>query len=123
MIRMPACIARSNGCLVIPRARSIGSKQVLTGKPPGLRNWYITREGQTMAIIRNAGEFMMGSPDHEQGRTADEALHRVRIPRGFAVATTEVTVAQFQRFLEANPKLETRFRDPTKDPRRGSRMM
>ena len=76
-----------------------------------------------MVIIRNAGEFIMGSPDDEQGRTADETLHRVRIPRGFAVASTEVTVAQFQRFLEANPKLERRYPDPTKDPRRGSRVM
>lgn len=97
--------------------------QALTGKPLGSSNWYITREGQTMVVIRNTGEFMMGSPDDEEGRTADETYHRVRIPRSFAVATTEVTVAQFQRFLEANPKLESQYPDPTKDPRRGSRVM
>jgi formylglycine-generating enzyme required for sulfatase activity len=41
----------------------------------------------------------MGSPGDEAGRTRYEELQRrVRIGRSFAVATTEVTARQFQRF-------------------------
>jgi formylglycine-generating enzyme required for sulfatase activity len=47
----------------------------------------------------------------------------VRIPRSFAIASKEITVAQFQRFLAANPKLELRYPDAVKDPHRGSPVM
>jgi formylglycine-generating enzyme required for sulfatase activity len=90
----------------------------LTGRPAGKRDWYVTKDGQTLAIIRGPVEFVMGSPVTEPGRTADEIQHRVRIPRSFAVASKEITVAQFQRFLAANPNLEQRYPDPGKDPRR-----
>ena len=43
--------------------------------------------GHTMVIIRG-GEFTMGSPAGERGRTEDETSHRVRIPRTYAIATT-----------------------------------
>jgi formylglycine-generating enzyme required for sulfatase activity len=43
----------------------------------------------------------MGSPLTETERTTgDEALKRIVIPRSFAIATTEVTKDQFQRFLK-----------------------
>jgi formylglycine-generating enzyme required for sulfatase activity len=46
----------------------------------------------------------MGSPGHEYGRTArNEPLHRVRIPRSFAIAAKEVTVEQFLRFKPDHP--------------------
>jgi formylglycine-generating enzyme required for sulfatase activity len=49
----------------------------------------------------------MGSPGAEPDRIAqDEAMHRVRIPHSFCMATTEVTTAQFKRFLDANPKIK-----------------
>jgi formylglycine-generating enzyme required for sulfatase activity len=50
-------------------------------------------------------EFLMGSPDHEQGRNKDEALHRRLIPRSYAIATKEVTVKQFTIFRRDNPSL------------------
>jgi formylglycine-generating enzyme required for sulfatase activity len=93
----------------------------LTGRPPGKRNWYITSEGQTMVVIPGPAQFLMGSPAWEPGREPDEGQHEVRIPRSFAVASKEVTVGQYQRFLEANPTLEMKYPDPQKDPRRGSR--
>lgn len=95
----------------------------LTGRPAGRRNWYVAKQGHTMNIIRGPLEFVMGAPEYEPGRTPDETQHRVRIPRSLAIANKEVTVAQFQRFLEANPNLERRYQDPTKDPTRGSRVM
>jgi formylglycine-generating enzyme required for sulfatase activity len=33
----------------------------------------------------------------------------VRIPRSYAIASTEVTVAEFQRFLDANPEARAHF--------------
>ena len=70
-------------------------------------------------IVVPGGEFLMGSPATERGRAAEEHLHRVRIPRTIAIATTETTNEQYARFLEAVPdfaaiwKAETaRFGDP-----------
>ena len=65
--------------------------------------------GHTMVIIRG-GEFTMGSPAGERGRTEDEASHRVRIPRTYAIATTEVTNEQFARFLAAAPAIGARWK-------------
>jgi formylglycine-generating enzyme required for sulfatase activity len=42
----------------------------------------------------------MGSPIDEVGRYEDELRHQVRIDRTFAIATGEVTLGQFARFLE-----------------------
>jgi formylglycine-generating enzyme required for sulfatase activity len=96
--------------------QSVGARKL------GRGDWYVTAEGQTMAVIRNPAEYTGGSTN-ELGRTPDETLHRVRIPRTFAVAVKEITVGQFQRFLAANPKLEMRYPDPRKDPHRGSEVM
>ena len=65
-----------------------------------------------MTVVRGPVEFIMGSPPDEAGRTPDEARHRVRIPRSFAIATTEVTVAQFQQFLDANPEVKAQHTRP-----------
>jgi formylglycine-generating enzyme required for sulfatase activity len=57
----------------------------------------------------------MGSPADEKGRlpgpdSPEEPLHAVTIPRSFAISTTEVTVAQFRRFLDANPDAKRGYR-------------
>jgi formylglycine-generating enzyme required for sulfatase activity len=70
-----------------------------TGGPPVARQWYINGQGQTLVVVPPGAEFWMGSPGAEAGRVAsNEPLHRVRIPRSFALAAKEVTVAQFLRF-------------------------
>lgn len=56
-----------------------------------------------MIILRGPSAFLMGSPETEKYRTADEIQHQVTIPRSFAISKFEVTVAQFQKFLEENP--------------------
>jgi len=61
-----------------------------------------------MFIIRG-GEFMMGSPLTEPGRSPEETQHRVEIPRTFAIASMEVTNAQFARFLAAVPDYGARW--------------
>jgi formylglycine-generating enzyme required for sulfatase activity len=78
----------------------------MAGRPAGGRGWYVTRELHTMTVVSGPVEFMMGSPRDEVGRTQDEEQHRVWIPRSFAIATKEVTVAQFRRFLDSNPDIK-----------------
>jgi formylglycine-generating enzyme required for sulfatase activity len=64
-------------------------------------------------VIVPGGEFMMGSPSTERGRSPDETQHRVRIPRTYAIATTEVTNEQFARFLAAVPDYGARWKAAT----------
>ncbi|WP_161626566.1 formylglycine-generating enzyme family protein [Desulfatiglans anilini] len=54
--------------------------------------------GMTFALIP-AGSFMMGSPENEAGRDADEALHEVHISKPFYLQTTEVTVGQWRSVM------------------------
>ena len=60
-----------------------------TGTVKGKRRWYINRQGQTMMVVADAGEFWMGE---------GEERHRQRIGRSFAIAAKEVTVGQFLEF-------------------------
>ena len=69
------------------------------------RDWYINGQGQTFSIIRGPVEFLIGSPRDEPGRYKDENQHRVRIERTFAMATREVTLEQYVRFLKASPEV------------------
>jgi len=91
------------------------------------RGWYVTREGQTFTILRGPLQFRMGAPSDEPGRkpgpdSPDEPLRRVRIPRSFAIGTKEVTVAEFQRFLDANPDVKAGFAYPN-NPERMARVL
>jgi formylglycine-generating enzyme required for sulfatase activity len=49
------------------------------------------------------GNFMMGSPEAEQGRYEDEDLHRVTLSQGFWLAETTVTQALWQAVMAENP--------------------
>jgi formylglycine-generating enzyme required for sulfatase activity len=64
---------------------------------------FVDREGSAPAlVVIPVGEFMMGSPGNERGRRDHEGpQHRVRMQRAFALARTEVTVAEFRRFVRA----------------------
>lgn len=61
-------------------------------------------EGQALTECRNcpemvvlpAGEFLMGSPETESGRRANEPQRRVTIPRPFAISRTAVTWNQWE---------------------------
>jgi formylglycine-generating enzyme required for sulfatase activity/tRNA A-37 threonylcarbamoyl transferase component Bud32 len=71
----------------------------LAGAKPAARPWHVNGQGQTLVVVPDGAAFWMGSPGDEAGRIAvNEPLHRVRIPRSFAIATKEVTVEQFLRF-------------------------
>lgn len=53
-------------------------------------------------VLIPAGEFLMGSPTSEVGRSDDERpQHLVRITQPFDLSVYEVTVGQFRQFVEA----------------------
>jgi formylglycine-generating enzyme required for sulfatase activity len=64
-------------------------QELATGQVEGQRQWYISKQGQTMIVLANPGEFWMGEGPER---------HRRRIGRSFALASKEVTVEQFLRF-------------------------
>ena len=49
------------------------------------------------------GTFMMGSPANEEWRHYNETLHQVTLTKGFWMAKTEVTQAQWQSVMGNNP--------------------
>jgi formylglycine-generating enzyme required for sulfatase activity len=49
------------------------------------------------------GEFMMGSPASEAGRSEDGAQHPVTITKAFYLSETEVTQEVWQKVMGANP--------------------
>jgi formylglycine-generating enzyme required for sulfatase activity len=49
------------------------------------------------------GMFLMGSPEDEEGRDNDETLHQVTLTKGFWMAKTEVTQAQWKSVMGNNP--------------------
>ncbi|MFH1023553.1 MAG: formylglycine-generating enzyme family protein [Planctomycetota bacterium] len=50
------------------------------------------------------GEFLMGSPENEPGRSSDEGpQHRVTFTNGFYMGATEVTQAQWKAVMRDNP--------------------
>jgi serine/threonine protein kinase/formylglycine-generating enzyme required for sulfatase activity len=61
-------------------------RELLRGRIGGKRRWYVNSQRQTMIIL----------DDQVIGRT-------------FSLASTEVTVAQFERFLEDNPMLRPEY--------------
>jgi len=60
------------------------------------RNWYVTKEGQTMTVIRGPVTSLMSS--RVQGE--EDKLFKKQIKRSFAISTKEITVDQFKRFLK-----------------------
>ena len=61
------------------------------------RTWFVNQKGQTFAIL-DADQFEMGSHEHEPHRRVEEILHQRKIDRRFAIATKEITVAQWREF-------------------------
>jgi formylglycine-generating enzyme required for sulfatase activity len=86
----------------------------LAGKGPVAgRDWYVSKIGQTLSVVRDRTAFLMGSPRQELNRQPTrETLHRIRIPRSFAIGAKEVTVAQFRRFIADNPHVSHILGDP-----------
>src|SRR5262249_29940736 len=84
----------------LPKLKDLGDL-----KEMGDRRWYVNCEGQTFSVINGPVRFKMGSPPSEPGHRSGESQHYTDISRSFALATKEVTVEEFERFLKANPKI------------------
>jgi formylglycine-generating enzyme required for sulfatase activity len=80
-----------------------------TFKERGDRRWFVNSEGYTMAIIDGPVVSFLGSPPTDPHRFPAETPNRVPIDRSYAIATKEVSVEQFRRFLQEVPSLE--FKD------------
>jgi eukaryotic-like serine/threonine-protein kinase len=80
--------------------------ELMKFKDRGDRRWYVNSRGQTFAVIDGPVEFLMGSPETEPERYSSEFHHNRAIPRRFAIATKEVTVEEYQEFLEQNPEIQ-----------------
>ncbi len=82
---------------------SAADQKLATGAAVDARRWYVTRQGQKLAVIRGPGEIVIGSPPYEAGREGGpegdvELQRRVRLDHAFALMTHTVTVAEFLRF-------------------------
>jgi formylglycine-generating enzyme required for sulfatase activity/anti-sigma factor RsiW len=67
----------------------------LRGQPPGGRQWLVNRQGQTFIFIRGPVTFTLGEAVWEEDYEGDAPAHPLTIPYSFAIASKEVTVAQF----------------------------
>ncbi len=69
---------------------------------PG-REWFVERVGDDFFtfVVFQPGDFLAGSPAGEPFRRPNEAQHRVRITRRFALCDRELTAAQYARFAAA----------------------
>jgi len=84
--------------------RRMEEARMYGGFKPGqvLRDHFMNRGFWTPeTVVVLAGSFVMGSSAFEEGRTDSEGPeHRVTFLRGFAIGKTEVTVKEFQKFVE-----------------------
>jgi formylglycine-generating enzyme required for sulfatase activity/cellulose biosynthesis protein BcsQ len=86
-----------------PKLRAIDAR--LKRQDRGDRRWYVGSQGQTFVIVEGPVEFRMGSPAGEPERYDNEETHFQKLAHRFAIAAREVTVAQYQEFLDQNPKI------------------
>jgi formylglycine-generating enzyme required for sulfatase activity len=65
----------------------------------------VTARGGVELVFIEGGEFLMGSPPGERGRSDDERQHRVKVS-SFWLARYPVTNEQYGRFLKENPHIK-----------------
>ncbi|MDV3514892.1 formylglycine-generating enzyme family protein [Stenotrophomonas sp. C1657] len=79
--------------------------------------------GPQMIVVPHGG-FQMGASDTEPGATdAERPSHYVRFERGFAMAITEITVSDFERYVKATnarPRATRRGHSVVYDERSGN---
>jgi formylglycine-generating enzyme required for sulfatase activity len=66
------------------------------------RTWIEPATGMTFVRIQG-GSFVMGSPDEEPGREAQEVRHTATLTRPFWLGAFEVTQGEWERVLGTNP--------------------
>jgi formylglycine-generating enzyme required for sulfatase activity len=84
----------------------LNDKGTIVDRPKGTAQIYNEDLGNAISLTMvkiPAGEFLMGSPTTEAGRSEDERpQHKVKVPE-FYLGQTLVTQAQWQRIMDNNP--------------------
>jgi formylglycine-generating enzyme required for sulfatase activity/tRNA A-37 threonylcarbamoyl transferase component Bud32 len=92
--------------VTIPPGWTSETKRVKVATPRGEQDKDITSYTNTMGMklaLIPAGEFMMGSPEGEEGRSNDEGpQHKVQITKPFFMGACEVTQAQYENIMGEN---------------------
>jgi formylglycine-generating enzyme required for sulfatase activity len=88
--------------MALVAAGLVGWALLRTGGDPPPTAWQDPATGIRFRLLPPA-TFMMGTPPDEPLREAQEILHAVRLTRGFYIAETEVTHAQWERVMYENP--------------------
>jgi serine/threonine protein kinase/formylglycine-generating enzyme required for sulfatase activity len=80
----------------------------LSRTPPADARWFVNGRGQTFSAIQGPVTFVMGAPAYMRATLLplEANQHRHHINRSFAIATKEVTNAEYQEFLAANPDVK-----------------
>ncbi|GEM_PF-2271266 len=90
----------------LPQEEIVRAPGAALDEKTGLPTRIVHRASGIELILIPAGEFLMGSPADEVGRGRRENQHRRVIRQPFYLGETEVTVAQFRKFVQAT-KYET----------------
>jgi formylglycine-generating enzyme required for sulfatase activity len=77
----------------------------------GARRWFGNSQGQTFTVIDGPLVFRMGSARTDPDGRSSETPHRRSIPYNLAIAATEVTIEQFQRFVQEYPQFDVNKRN------------
>jgi formylglycine-generating enzyme required for sulfatase activity len=103
-------IAAVRGGAAAPRPNMPGTVVVPLPATAPAQPWIYRREGRAnggpvqLQLARlSAGEFIMGSPPTESGRSNHEAQHRVSLTRGIEVCVVPVTQALYAAVLGEDP--------------------
>ncbi len=75
-------------------------------KPQPGQRWFVNGQRQTFTLVDAPVQFMIGSPESEPGRSSDETQQEADLIKPFAMATLEVTVAQYQKFVRSDSKYQ-----------------
>ena len=90
--------------IVLIFAAIIASCSVSFAKPAGkIRNVALTESVSLKLLWIPPGNFIMGSPPNELGRSENESQVPIKITKGFYLAETEVTQAQWKIVIPENP--------------------
>ena len=102
-------VRRPQGFALVPEPRDTSVQRKLplavdrpTPAKPSPGDIITNSIGMKLVYIPS-GEFMMGSPEDEEGRWKDETQHLVKLGKGFHMGVTQVTQAQWQGLIGNDP--------------------
>ena len=97
----------------VPPGALVGGPAVVASTPAVWKDTQTLSAGSSVTVTLGTnhwtvrwvppGRFMMGSPVDEANRDKDEEQHEVEFSRGFFMAETECTQAQWEAVMPKNP--------------------